>query len=78
MKTLSLNLDQELARLDPSTARQFKEAVHAMLRLVKARQPQAEREAFSNRISRHPAIGTWPETLDADQHIANLRGEWER
>lgn len=78
MKSISLDLDRELASLDPPAAQQFKQAVQAMLRLVMERQQKKNRLPFSERVARHPAIGTWPSNLNADQHIAKLRNEWER
>lgn len=75
---MTLDLEHELESLDQQSALQFKQAVLAMLRLVKARQVDRMQAPFSERIARHPAIGTWPANVDADQHIANLRGEWER
>jgi len=77
MKSISLDLDRELASLDQSTAAQFKHAVLAMMRLVKAGQARKS-QPFGERIARHPAIGTWPAHLDGDKHIATLRDEWSR
>lgn len=77
MKSISLDLDRELATLDQSTAAQFKHAVLAMMRLVKAGQARKSRP-FAERIAHHPAIGTWPAHLDVDNHIASLRDEWSR
>ncbi len=78
MKTVTLNLDTELASLDQNTALQFKHAVMAMLRLVKVRQAEKREIPFAERIARHAAIGTWPAVRNVDQHIAELRDEWER
>ncbi len=78
MKTVTLNLDAELASLDQSTALQFKHAVMAMLRLVKVRQAAKHAAPFAERIAHHAAIGTWPAERNVDQHIAELRDEWER
>lgn len=78
MKTMTLDLDHELESLDQQSATQFKQAVLAMLRLVKARQTDRAQVPFSERIARHPAIGTWPANVDADKHIAGLRDEWDR
>jgi hypothetical protein len=77
MKSISLDLDRELATLDHSTAAQFKHAVLAIMRLVKAGQVR-KTQPFAERIARHPAIGTWPAELDADKHIAQVRDEWNR
>jgi hypothetical protein len=77
MKSVSLNLDQELASLDQTAALQFKQAVMAMLRLVKDRQAMRSEAPFFDRIARHEAIGTWPANVDVDQHIASLRDEWD-
>lgn len=78
MKPVSLDLDHELKSLDQVTALQFKRTVRAMLRLVKAQQSSQPKAPFSERIARHPAIGTWPVNLNGDQHLARLRDEWER
>jgi hypothetical protein len=75
---VTLNLDAELASLDHNTALQFKHAVMAMLRLVKVRQAEKRGAPFAERVARHPAIGTWPSERNIDQHIAQLRDEWER
>ena len=77
MKATPLNLEEEIASLDPATARQFKETVFAMLQIVKAQNPREYRRSFSERIVNHPAIGTWPATLDVDRHIESLRDEWK-
>ena len=78
VEKVTLNLDAELAGLDPRTAMRFKLAVMAMLRVVKARETSKHDAPFGERIARHPAIGTWPAELAVDQHIAELREEWER
>ena len=77
MKSVTLNLDRELASLDKTAALQFKQAVMAMLRLIKGRQAQRSEAPFAERISKHEAIGTWPAHVDVDQHITSLRDEWE-
>jgi hypothetical protein len=78
VKTMTLDLDREIAALDEPTAVQFKQAVFAMLQLVKAKQSHRHAAPFSERISKHPAIGTWPAYLDADKHVNALRDEWDR
>lgn len=77
MKSVTLNLDRELASLDQTAALQFKQAVMAMLQLIKGRQAQRSEVPFAERISKHEAIGTWPTHLDVDQHVASLRDEWD-
>lgn len=77
MKSISLDLDRELASLDQSTAAQFKHTVWAMMRLVKAGQARKS-QSFAERIASHPAIGTWPAGLDVDVHIGAMRDEWGR
>lgn len=76
MKTMTLDLNRELAELDEQTASQFMQAVHAMLKVVKSRRTDARTAPFHERIARHPAIGTWPSHVSADEHIAKLREEW--
>jgi hypothetical protein len=78
VKPVTLNLDAELVSLDRNTALQLKHAVMAMLRLVKLRQAAKHAAPFAERIARHAAIGTWPAERNVDQHIAELRDEWER
>jgi hypothetical protein len=76
MKLLTLDLDRELAALDHQTAAKVVHAMHVMLDLVKQRGGVGQRKSFSQRIEKHPAIGTWPSNLDVDAHIAQLRNEW--
>lgn len=78
MKTVSLNLDKELASLDQKAALEFKRTVLAMLRLVKGRQARRHEAPFRERVAHHAAIGTWPVNMDIDQHLNTLRDEWER
>lgn len=76
MKTVTLDLNRELAALDQQTAAQFMQAVQAMLNMVKSRRTDARTAPFSERIAKHPAIGTWPAQANVDEHIARLREEW--
>lgn len=76
MKTMTLDLNRELAELDEQTALQFIQAVQVMLKMVKSRQTNARTVPFHDRIVWHPAIGTWPAQVSVDEHIANLREEW--
>ncbi len=78
MKTVTLNLDAELASLDQNTALQFKHRVTAMLRLMKVQQAAKRKTPFAERIASHTAIGTWPAERNVDLHITELRDEWER
>ena len=78
MKSIALDLDHELESLDRTSALEFKQAMLAMLRLVKSRRAEQGRAPFAERIAGHPAIGTWPADVDADGHVERLRAEWER
>lgn len=78
MKPLTLDLDEELAALDPRTALQFRQTVQSLLRLVKAGPQTSSRASFTARIAGHPAIGSWPVTMDADDYVSKLREEWDR
>jgi hypothetical protein len=74
MSTVTLNLEREMASLDEESAEQFQQAMLTMLRLVKSRRAVKSQAPFYERIAGHPAIGTWPEGLGADEHIASVRG----
>lgn len=77
MSTLALEIEKEMGSLEPESARHFERAVREMLLMAKASQPRKTPLPFSERIVRHPAIGTWPSALDADSHLTNVRNEWE-
>ena len=77
MSTLALEIEKELDSLEPESARRFERAVREMLLRAKAGWTQKKPAPFGERIARHPAIGTWPASLDADRHLQELRHEWE-
>lgn len=77
MKYAQTNLEEEIATLDQHTAAQFKRTVLDMLQLLKQTQNRKKNIPLSQRISGDAAIGTWPSHKNIDQHISQLRAEWE-
>ena len=75
MGALTFDIEKKLSLLEPESARHFERTVREMLLMAKSNQHRKSLAPFGSGLALHPAVGTWPATLDVDRHLTEARNE---
>jgi hypothetical protein len=77
MKSITMDLAREVDALDDATAHHFVRIALGMLKMIKGREDAGRISIGPECWLSHPAIGSWPQEVEIDTHLAELRKEWD-